>query len=198
MTYYWENISELPPQKYVCGFCTEDILSNKGYKRIVPIQDGRVSRAVYEYIYFCHHCDRPTFINKDGSQFPGGLFGGDVEDLPEDVEKLYLEARACLGEHMPTASILCSRKLLMHIAVDEGAEDNKTFIYYVEFLTEKGFAPPGSEDWVDIIRTKGNEANHEIKIMTEEEAKDLLIFLEMLLKLIYEFPSKVKKNKPET
>jgi len=86
----------------------------------------------------------------------------------------------------------------MHIAVEKGAEDNKTFIYYVEFLTEKGFTPPGSEDWVDIIRTKGNEANHEIKIMTEEEAKDLLIFLEMLLKLIYEFPSKVKKNKLET
>jgi hypothetical protein len=44
---------------------------------------------------------------------------------------------------------------------------------------------------VDYIRTKGNEANHEITIMSDEDAKDLITFSEMLLKFVYEFPAKV-------
>ena len=44
---------------------------------------------------------------------------------------------------------------------------------------------------VDHIRKKGNEANHEIVLMEKEDAEDLLVFSEMLLKFIYEFPKRV-------
>jgi len=43
---------------------------------------------------------------------------------------------------------------------------------------------------VDHIRTKGNEANHEIRLMGRQDAEELVTFVEMLLKFIYEFPSK--------
>lgn len=36
---------------------------------------------------------------------------------------------------------------------------------------------------------RGNEANHEINIMVEEDASELLEFCGMLLKLIYEYPA---------
>jgi len=45
---------------------------------------------------------------------------------------------------------------------------------------------------VDHIRQKGNEANHEIKVMTAQDARDLVSFLEMLLKFVYEFPAKIR------
>ena len=51
--------------------------------------------------------------------------------------------------------------------------------------------PPDGKGWVDYIRQKSNEANHEIVLMTEEEATDLINFSEMLLRFVYEFPSKV-------
>jgi hypothetical protein len=54
--------------------------------------------------------------------------------------------------------------------------------------------PPNGEEWVDHIRQKGNEANHEIVLMSSEDAKDLITFIEMLLKFIYEFPNKIKKQ----
>jgi hypothetical protein len=44
---------------------------------------------------------------------------------------------------------------------------------------------------VDHIRKKGNEANHEIALMTRVDAEELLSFSEMLLKFIYEFPSRI-------
>jgi hypothetical protein len=59
-------------------------------------------------------------------------------------------------------------------------------------LALKGYVPPNGKEWVDHIREKGNEATHEIQMMTREDAEDLITFLEMLLKFMYEFPAKMK------
>jgi hypothetical protein len=80
----------------------------------------------------------------------------------------------------------------MHIAVEKGASTGKSFLEYVEFLAQQNYVPPNGKGWVDYIRKKGNEANHEIKVMSSEDAADLITFLEMLLKFIYEFPAKVQ------
>ncbi|MCA0423195.1 MAG: DUF4145 domain-containing protein, partial [Proteobacteria bacterium] len=80
--------------------------------------------------------------------------------------------------------------------VSKGADAGKNFVEYVEYLASKGYVPPDAKDWVDHIRTKGNEANHEIVVMSQEEAKDLLSFVEMLLKLVFEFPAASKKYAP--
>jgi len=40
-----------------------------------------------------------------------------------------------------------------------------------------------------------NEANHEIQIMTRDDARDLIKFAEMLLRFIYEFPKLVPSPK---
>lgn len=82
----------------------------------------------------------------------------------------------------------------MHVAVAKGAEEGKDFVYYVEYLAMKNYIPPDARGWVDYIRTRGNEANHEIVIMGDEEATDLLVFTEMLLKLVYEFPATLKSR----
>ncbi len=79
----------------------------------------------------------------------------------------------------------------MHVAVEKGAAPGRSFLEYVEYLAQKGYIPPDGKGWVDHIRQKGNEANHEIKVMTAQDAGDLITFLEMLLKFIYEFPAKV-------
>jgi len=81
----------------------------------------------------------------------------------------------------------------MHVAVAKGAEENKTFKQYVEYLGEH-FVPKPTIEWVNHIKDKGNEANHEIVLMESEDAKDLLAFVEMLLKLIYEFPAAMRQK----
>jgi hypothetical protein len=94
-----------------------------------------------------------------------------------------------------TAAVLTCRKLLMNIAVAQGAGPGKTFVSYVEHLAASGYVPPNGRGWVDHIRTKGNEANHEIVLMSKAEAEELISFAEMLLKFIYEFSSRVPKPK---
>ncbi len=82
----------------------------------------------------------------------------------------------------------------MHIAVSKGAPVGATFANYVNYLVDQHYAPPDSKAWIDTIRTKGNEANHEIVVMTETDARNLLAFCEMLLKFIFEYPAAIAKT----
>jgi len=167
----------------------------RGYYRAVH-DDG--SGSPHAFIYVCHHCRKPSFFDEEGVQTPGVRTGADVKGIDEaGVEKLYNEARDCFSKNAFTATVLSCRKLLMHIAVAKGDAEGKNFVGYVEYLSTQGYVPPDAKSWVDHIRTKGNEANHEIVIMSEEEAKDLVAFIEMLLKLVYEFPAASKKYSPK-
>jgi len=85
--------------------------------------------------------------------------------------------------------------LLMNIAVNKGARQRGSFRYYVDYLASKHYVSPDSKEWVDRIRRRGNDANHEIVLMEKSDADDLLSLAEMLLKIIYEFPSRGSKGK---
>ena len=181
--------SSMHQQSWTCGYCGKSVGGNVGYRR-EDINDKTKA------IYICPYCENPTaFIaNEFGSigQYPGSIIGTGVNGLPETVAALYEEIRRCVQYHAFTSAVLASRKLLMHIAVEQGASENMKFIEYVEYLEEIHYIPPNGGEWVDEIRKRGNEATHEIVIMAEDDAIQLLDFCEMLLKFIYEFPSRIK------
>jgi len=177
----WYQTSQLDSRKFTCGFCGNVVATRQGY-----FYDGRPDLR----IYLCPHCECATFFKGD-NQTPGVAPGAEVTHLPPDIETLYREARNAVAVGSHTAAVLTCRKMLMNIAVGQGAKENLKFIEYVDYLAEKGFVPPHGKGWVDHIRTKGNEATHEIVLMAQADAIDLLTFVEMLLKFIFEFPMKV-------
>jgi hypothetical protein len=122
--------------------------------------------------------------------------GAEVVNLPADVDTLYREARNCVAVASYTAGVLACRKLLMHLAVTQGAKQGESFVNYVDHLAAQGYVPPNGRAWVDHIRKKGNEANHEIRITGKQDAEELIVFAEMLLKFMFEFPSRVPKVGP--
>ena len=189
--YEWEGIGGLASRTYTCGHCSTSLASERGWWARPKASGGPICGS----IYICHKCGQPTFFDQFGRQFPGVVFGDAVADIPEKtVEQLYNEARTTTSTGAYTAAVLCCRKLLMHIAVSKGAAAGDTFINYVQFLADKNFIPPDAKDWVDHIRKKGNEANHEISIMNKDDAEELLTFCEMLLKVIFQFPAAVKRK----
>jgi hypothetical protein len=142
-------------------------------------------------ILACSNCGQPTYFDVDGRQYPGVPYGDDVSSLPPDVDSLYGEARRSYSANAYTAAVLACRKILMNIAVAKGAKAGDPFIVYVEYLANSGYVPPDGKGWVDHIRKKGNEATHEIALMTAADAEELISFVEMLLKFVYEFPARV-------
>lgn len=75
----------------------------------------------------------------------------------------------------------------MHLAVAHGAPTNLKFVEYVDYLSKNGWTPPKSKARIDAIRQKGNEANHEIVIVTADEASEILALVEMLLRFMFEY-----------
>lgn len=178
----WDSLKSIGSRQFKCKYCGREVASRLGYFRGDNIRK----------IYICPNCANPTYFNGP-IQIPAPLLGNDVKELPEIIKKLYEEIRDCTGIGAYTSAVLACRKLLMHIAVEQGAEKGKSFLEYIEYLATKGYVPPNGNIWVDHIREKGNEANHEIVLMNEEDVLDLMNFIEMLLKFIYEFPKRMKK-----
>jgi hypothetical protein len=173
-------VGGIEPFDFRCGHCGREVASNQGFQT----QD-----AVFK-TYVCPRCNKTTFTTA-GQVVPGAPFGNEVGALPEAIEALYREARNAVQASAYTAAVLTCRKILMHVAVAQGAEAGKSFISYVEYLADKGYVPPNGRAWVDHIRNRGNEANHEITVMNQQDAAELVIFVEMLLKFVYELPSLV-------
>lgn len=178
----WQSLGSIGPKQFRCGHCGFSVANDKGYFD---------SNTNYRRIYLCPNCDLPTIFTEGAHQYPGVAPGNEVQHLPPELAQLYREARNCCSVSAFTASVLTSRKMLMNIAVQQGAKEGLKFIEYVEYLAANGFIPPNGKGWVDHIRKKGNEATHEIALMAQPDAEELVAFSEMLLKFIYEFPSRV-------
>jgi hypothetical protein len=180
----WHHAETIQTRQFICGYCGDKVASKEGFRSSNAVEN------VHAYIYACPGCTKPSFIFKT-EQVPGVAPGNEVGHLPPDIAALYLEARRSAGVGANTAAVLACRKLLMNIAVAQGAKAGESFLFYVEHLANTGYVPPNGKVWVDHIRRKGNEATHEIQVMSPSDAAELIAFSEMLLKFVFEFPAKV-------
>jgi len=64
-----------------------------------------------------------------------------------------------------------------------------TFQATIDWLYANHWIPPNAKTRVDHIRTMGNEATHEITVSDPDLARQLVGFLAMMLRFIYEMPS---------
>jgi hypothetical protein len=180
----WNRSETIKPHAFICGHCQCKTGNDQGYY-LWPNAEYR--------IYICPVCVKPTFIDDDagGRQTPGVPYGDPVRGAPAQVTAAYDEARHCMSVAAWTAAVLLCRKILMAVAVNEGAPTNQSFQQYVTYLVDNAYVTPKARGWVDEIRKRGNEATHEIPAMSQHDARELLTFVEMLLKTIYEFPAAV-------
>ena len=81
----------------------------------------------------------------------------------------------------------------MHVAVEKGAKVGADFKFYVEWLIQERYAPRGAEAWLTYVKDRGNEANHELVPMTNQDATGVLRFTEALLRGVYELPNIVPR-----
>jgi Domain of unknown function (DUF4145) len=182
----WTNTNSVESSRFLCAYCGNQVASEKGWNG-----NTRNGALPSSQLRICPECSGPTLL-AGSDQVPGSSYGNGVKHLPGDIEQLYEEARSAVGAGAPTAAVMSCRKLLMHVAVEKWATAGDTFQNYVKFLADNHFVPAGASDWVDKIRTEGNEANHQIVIKTAPQAREMIDFAEMLLKVVYEYPMRGK------
>src|SRR5450432_1886980 len=134
MTRVWHNQLTIQSKRYTCGFCGSVVGPDRG----TFSEENVNGHLVITFIYFCSHCGQPTYFDDDGEQFPGVMFGGDVNHLPQPIEQLYDEARGALSSQAHTPAVLACRKILMNVAVSLGANAGNSFVSYVQYLADQG------------------------------------------------------------
>lgn len=173
----------------VCGYCGQSVAPNVGYS-IAHDREDSATLAIVATIYQCPLCKNPIIYFKEFNEtIPGAKYGREIRNLPINIATLYDECRTCYANQCYTSSQMIARTLLMHIAVEQGAEEGWNFAKYVDYLDDKGYIPPNGKPWVDFIRKTGNVANHEIVIKEKEETEKVISFISTLLLVIYEMPN---------
>lgn len=183
----WYNVVGLASKEFTCWNCGNKVASDYGYKTI-----NHVCK-----IYICPHCYAPHIEDVRGTIIPSVRPGKAIKKLPEDVNQIYEEARTCFGAGAYTATVMLLRKILMNIAVAEGAETNLKFFQYVEYLCAEGIVHKKQQKQAEEIKDLGNAANHEIESRTKSDAEKMLKLIELILINNYEQADEVIQTEPE-
>lgn len=176
----WKNISNWTARSFVCWNCGKEVASEKAYYS--SIRGGFVS-----FIYLCPNCNAPIILDDEKKEILSPLPGKEINKLPENISIVYFEIRKCMQSKCFNGAVMLMRKLIMHIAVEEGAEEGKNFTEYIDYLCDNGIVPKKSRNKAESVRTLGNSTNHEVENRTSEEAQNCFEFIELLLKVNYEF-----------
>jgi len=169
-------IGFIQEQNFTCGYCGRDI----GTKIGIQTQD------TVQRIYICPMCNRATYFESGHVFCPLPRPGETLVYLPDNIRPVYEEIRSAMQAGAFTSAVLLARTLLSHIAVTEGAPENKPFNFYVEWLDQNNHIPPKGKHWVSVIKNKGNDAAHDLEMIDSKTANLVLVFVAHLLRNIYE------------
>ena len=180
----WNNTSHTKAVNYKCWNCGRHIASEHRY----------VDNFHIASINICPYCNAPRIIDVYNREFPFTLPGRQIEKLPKNIKNIFDEARTCLGAGAYTATVMLLRKILMNIAVTEGAEENLKFFQYVEYLCSEGIVHKRQQKQAEEVKNLGNAANHEIESRTKEDAERMLSLISLILTNNYEQADEVDKK----
>lgn len=175
----WKNTESLISASFICWNCNNQVASYTGYKTHTD--------KLKKKIYLCQHCEAPNVFDVTGASILSPLPGKEIKKLPANINNIYEEVRKCMQSNSFTGAVMLMRKIIMNIAVHEGAKEGLSFADYIDFLYTQGIVPKKSKSKADSVRAVGNSANHEIENRTQEEAQNCFEFIELLLKVNYEF-----------
>jgi hypothetical protein len=155
--------------------------------------------------FYCLNCRRGSVANEDffGRRVhPGRKTLPTPDHVPQAEQALWEEIRSCLSVSAHTAVAMLCRKMLLHLAHthDVANKPNATpptnFLAAVDYLKNNNLIPVQFHDWVDKVRKVGNEANHELPQITQQDAEDIALFTHQLLVTLYELPGRAKIPSP--
>ena len=179
-------------QSFKCPYCNKEVAGKK-HNVIQSEFNAPVNHIddIY-YILECPNCHRPTiYYVPTGNTYPNGRALRSVSSLPNNIENIYNEVRSCISAECYTSAVILARTAIMHISVEQGADKNKSLVYYVEYLSDNDFIPPNGKLWVDEIRKMANKSVHDLELWKKEDAYKIGKFLMYLLIFIYELPAQV-------
>ena len=132
----------------------------------------------------CPECGRGS-VENDNVMLPPQQSFPAINGLSVDISALYDEARASFDARAYTGCEILCRKILMAVAIDKGAEEDKKFAQYVDHLSSEGCITPPLIHMAATIKDSGNRAAHEIDASDRERSRRSMVFTRRILDTVY-------------
>jgi hypothetical protein len=173
-------------RNYHCGACGQ---STNG--RIVCDLQRPDGAKVCWCLCSCDKSEPSIIIEKGGAvvQIPIAQEFASRPEWPAELSRLFDEAARSYGAGAFTATALVCRKVLMACACQEGDTDGKQFVTYVDYITNTVLTFPKAKTAIDAIRTIGNDANHDVKFVSQADARRAMEIVTYLLNTVYSLPA---------
>jgi hypothetical protein len=116
------------------------------------------------------------------------------EHWPPTIQRYWIQAQRSLeGSNWDAASVMARSAL--QVALRDHNATGKDLKSEIKDLADKGILPPLMKDWSDEVKDLGNNSAHpkpEQEPTNEEDAKDVVEFLDFLLIYLYNLPKQIK------
>jgi hypothetical protein len=140
----------------------------------------------------CHFDDQYTEIH----WYPEKPLGKEFEDVPTDIASAASEAYACFSINANRAAVLLARTTVEAIAKDKGVSSGNLKAK-IDTMAEQNIITDQLKDEAHEIRFLGNDMAHGDlgTPVDENDASDILGFLDTLLDYVYQQPIAIQKRR---
>ena len=153
---------------------------------------------LYYEIQRCQACQELVYRHLDNTrtrvlaQWPPKGIRPVHPSVPAPIGADWREAHLCLSIGAFRGAAAMARRAVQGVAVEQGARDAKLSAQLKE-LEAKATLHPTMVEWADHIRLLGNVGAHPgadgLETVSEEEAREVVRFLDELLRWLYELPA---------
>lgn len=199
--------SELQLDRITCAFCDES--GNFELEHRAEKRKANDRKTLNFDTYRCGNCAGYVMVlwsaSSSAAGLGAGMYGYHVlpwpsrvtkapEEWPDNVGRYWLQARRSLSDENWDAATVMARSALQIALRDNGAS-GATLKKEIADLAAQGVLPPLMREWSDEVRELGNESAHpepSQPATAQEDAKDIVEFLEYLLRYLYTLPQDIE------
>jgi len=184
----WQQLGYGEPRQFVCGFCSANVASERGYFAQDP-----VTGEILMQLNICHLCSRPTFFDEKGLQHPPPSSTQPIQHIVNpEIRTLLDEARRCLSVHAHTAAYWCCKKILILVCRDKGQNQIQSTSEALDYLKDSGHIPPALIEATETIQKSMPPASI-LRVQSHSESLELYQFTDIILRLVYELPQTMRE-----
>jgi hypothetical protein len=174
-----------------CPHCLRDVRFDIGAQ-------ARQGTGEYHEIQVCQACSQLVYRFLDVTrtnvvaQWPPRGIRPTHPAVPKAIAADWLEAHLCLSIRAFRGAAAMARRAVQGVAVERGAKKG-TLNTQLKDLETNATLHPTMVEWADHIRLLGNVGAHPgddgLETVSEDEARDVVRFLDELLRWLYELPA---------
>jgi hypothetical protein len=198
--------NDLALYQIACPFCFQQgnfTLTHREFK-----EHPRTKKILYYDIYNCGNCGNYLMVFWSAATSGGHTGIHDYrmvpwpkkiekypDHWPEDVGRSWLQAHGSLdGENWDAAAMMARTAVQLATRYHNATGNNLK--QEIDSLADSGVLPPIMREWSHEVRELGNDAAHPVPGATgttPNDAKDVVRFLDYLLRFLYSLPHEIKQ-----